>query len=227
MAKGEGKSKLAAAQKALTFVKPGMSVGLGTGSTAEIFIGLLGNKNKEEGLDISCIPTSLATEKQARSLGLPLADFSSIDSLDAAFDGADQIDPRLNLIKGLGGALVREKIVDLRAARFYVMAGENKLVDFLSGIVPVEVVPLAEEPVRRELVGLGAKDAPTRMEGGKKFVSDNGNLILHAKFGRIADPEGLDTLITKLPGVLESGIFTPKNAVGVIGRQDGTARLLG
>jgi len=219
-------SKLACAKKALSFVNRGMSVGLGTGSTSQIFIDLLGKKNNEEDMDLTCVATSRASEEQAKKLGLKLVEFSNIDSLDAAFDGADQVDPKLNLIKGLGGALVREKIVDYRARRFYVMVGENKLVKQLSGIVPVEVMPIAEEPVRRELVGLGAASAPTRMDGGKKFVSDNGNFILHASFPEIADPEKLEQDIVRLPGVVDSGIFTSRNVVVVAGKPDGTARVL-
>jgi len=219
-------SKLACAKKALGFVKQGMSVGLGTGSTAEIFIDLLGKKNKEEDMDLTCVATSRASDEQAKSLGLAVVEFSNIDSLDAAFDGADQVDPKLNLIKGLGGALVREKIVDYRARRFYVMAGENKLVKRLSGVVPVEIIPMSEEHVRRELVGMGAASASTRMAGAKKFITDNGNVILHADFPEIKDPEWLDTQITKLPGVLESGIFTSRNVAVVVGKQDGTSRML-
>jgi ribose 5-phosphate isomerase A len=224
---GMDKSKLAAAQKALEFVKMGSSIGLGTGSTAEIFIDLLGKKNKEEELDISCIATSVASERQAKRLGLRVVSFGEIDRLDAAFDGADQVDAKLNLIKGLGGALVREKIVDYRAMKFYVMVGEGKLVKKLSGIVPVEVIPLAGEPVRRELVGLGAKSAQARMDGGKKFISDNGNIILHADFPEISDPKKLDDDIVKLPGVLESGIFTSRNVLVIAGKPDGTCRVLG
>jgi len=219
-------SKLACATKALSFVKQGMSIGLGTGSTAEIFIDLLGKRNKEDDMDLTCVATSRASEEQAKKLGLKTVEFSNIDSLDTAFDGADQVDPKLNLIKGLGGALVREKIVDYRARRFYVMVGENKLVKSLSGIVPVEIIPMSEEHVRRELVGMGAISAPTRVDGGKKFVSDNGNFILHADFQKIADPEWLDSQITKLPGVLESGIFTSRNVAVLVGKTNGTSKML-
>jgi len=219
-------SKIAAAQKALTFVKRGMSIGLGTGSTAEIFIEMLGKANRGEDMDLECIATSRASEAQARKLGLKLDGFDAIDRLDAAFDGADQVDPKFNLIKGLGGALVREKVVDYRARKFYVMVGENKLVKQLSGTVPVEVMPIAEEPVRRELVGLGARAAPTRMDGAEKFVSDNGNFILHADFPEISDPEKLERDIVRLPGVVDSGIFTSKNVVVIVGNPDGTARVL-
>jgi len=219
-------SKLACAKQALSFVKPGMSVGLGTGSTAEIFIDLLGKKNREDDMDLTCVSTSKASEEQARKLGLKTVEFSSIDSLDAAFDGADQVDQKYNLIKGLGGALVREKIVDYRARRFYVMVGENKLVRQLSGIVPVEVIPMSEEHVRRELVGMGATAAPTRADGGKKFVSDNGNFILHATFPKIPDPKALETDIMRLPGVVDNGIFTSRNVAVVVGKKDGTSKML-
>lgn len=219
-------SKLACATKALSFVKQEMSVGLGSGSTSEIFIDLLGKKNREEDMGLACVATSRASEEQARKLGLPLVQFSKIDSLDAAFDGADQVDPKHNLIKGLGGALVREKIVDYRARRFYVMVGENKLVKALSGIVPVEIIPMSEEHVRRELIGMGASSAPTRMDGGRKFVSDNGNNILHAAFPKISDPEGLETDIVRLPGVVDNGIFTSRNVAVIVGNRDGTSKML-
>ena len=219
-------SKLACAKMALSFVKPGMSVGLGTGSTSEIFIDLLGKKNKEDDMDLTCVPTSKASEEQAKKLGLKVVEFSNMDSLDAAFDGADQVDPKYNLIKGLGGALVREKIVDYRARRFYVLVGENKLVKQLSGIVPVEVIPMSEEHVRRELVGMGAKSAQTRMDNGKKFVSDNGNFILHADFPKIPDPKALETDIMRLPGVVDNGIFTSRNVAIVVGKKDGTSKIL-
>ena len=219
-------SKLACAAKALEFVERGMSVGLGTGSTAEIFIDLLGKKNKEDDMDLACVATSRASDAQARKLGLPVVEFSEIDSLDASFDGADQVDPEFNLIKGLGGALVREKIVDYRARKFYVMVGEGKLVKQLSGIVPVEIIPMSEEQVRRELMGMGAKSAKARMDGPKKFTSDNGNTILHADFPEIPEPGKLENDIVKLPGVVDSGIFTSGNVAVVVGKPDGTSRVL-
>jgi len=219
-------SKFACAAKALTFVKQGMTVGLGSGSTSAIFIDLLGKKNKEDDLDLTCVATSRASEEQAKKLGLTLVEFSKIDSLDAAFDGADQVDPKYNLIKGLGGALVREKIVDYRARRFYVMVGENKLVKALSGIVPVEIIPMSEEHVRRELVGMGASSAPTRVDGGKKFASDNGNFILHAAFPKISDPEALENDMMRLPGVVDNGIFTSRNVAVIVGKKDGTSKIL-
>ena len=215
--------KIAAAAKALEFVMPGTMIGLGTGSTAAAFIELLGKKNKAERLGLTCIATSKASGRQAKRLGLTLAGFESIAEVDAAFDGADQVDSGGTLIQGLGGALVSEKIVDYRAKKFFVMVGENKLVSALSGIVPVEVIPLAEEAVRRELLSMGASGAETRMEGGKKFVSDNGNPILHANFQEIPDPKRLELELNGIAGVVDNGIFTSKNVAVVVGRKDGTA----
>ncbi|MCX8174888.1 MAG: ribose-5-phosphate isomerase RpiA [Candidatus Micrarchaeota archaeon] len=219
-------SKLAAAKKALEFVKPGMNVGLGTGSTSEIFIELLGQKNRRQRLNLTCIATSNASAYKAKRLGLRLSDFSRISRLDIAFDGADQVDSDLNLLKGLGGALVREKIVDYRADRFVVMVGQNKLVRRLYGVVPVEVIPMAEDAVKQDLVRLGARGFETRMDGRRKFVSDNSNLILHAEFGQIANPRRLEDRLNGIAGVVDNGIFSKKKPIVVVGHPDGTARII-
>lgn len=219
-------SKYASAREALRFVKKGMAIGLGTGSTAEIFIDLLGERNRREKLDLTCIATSRASEAQARKLGLKLAGFDEIRKLDAAFDGADQVDRSLNLIKGLGGALVREKIVDYRAEKFIVMAGESKLVERLSGAIPVEVIPIAEDAVKRDLEGLGAAAFETRKDGRRKFVSDNSNLIVHAHFPPIGKPERLEDEINRIAGVVDNGIFSKKKPMVLVGRNDGGTRML-
>lgn len=220
-------SKLSAAEEALKWVKPGMSVGLGTGSTAEVFIELLGRKNSHQDLKLRCIATSVASETQAQRLNLPLCGFSELESLDIAFDGADQVDSKLNLIKGLGGALVREKIVDYRAKKFVVMVGENKIVQKLSGIVPVEVIPLAGHAVARDLKKLGATGIETRMAGTEKFETDNGNHILHVHFGEIPDPKKLEDAINGIAGVVDNGIFSQNKPVVIVGNGSGKARVLG
>jgi len=220
------KIKEAAAKYALSLVKPGMKIGLGSGSTAEIFIELLGEKNEKTELDLTCIATSFASEKQAQRLGLRLVGFGEIDKLDMAFDGADQVDSELNLIKGLGGALVREKIVDYRAEKLIILVGENKMVRTLSGTVPVEVIPLAEEAVKRDLLKLGATRFETRMDGRRKFVSDNSNLIIHADFKKIADPKRLEAEINGIAGVVDNGIFSQKTPTVIIGQKNGSTRVL-
>jgi len=219
-------SKLASAKEALKLVRKGQNIGLGTGSTTKIFIDLLGEKNKKEHLGITCIATSVASEYQAKKLGLPLAGFDTLKKLDIAFDGADRVDDHLNLIKGLGGALVREKIVDYRADKFVVMVGENKMAPRLSGIVPVEVIPLAEEAVKRDLMKLGATRFETRMDGRRKFVSDNSNLILHAEFPKIKDPKRLENEINAIAGVVDNGLFTEKKPIVIVGMENGGARTI-
>src|SRR3989338_1501939 len=217
-------SKLAASQEALKLVKPGMKIGLGTGSTTAIFIDLLGKKNKEERLNLICIATSLASEYQAKKIGLRLSSFEETKKLDIAFDGADEVDANMNMIKGLGGALVREKIVDYRADKFVVMVGENKMVKRLAGIVPVEVIPLAEDAVKQDLVRLGAKRFETRMDGRRKFISDNSNLILHVEFGEIENPAELEDELNRIAGVVDNGLFTRKRPIVIVGMQNGKAR---
>lgn len=219
-------AKYASAHEALRFVKKGMSIGLGTGSTAEIFIDLIGKKNAADDLELSCIATSKASESQARKLGMKLTGFDEIAKLDAAFDGADQVDWNLNLVKGMGGALVREKIVDYRAEKFIVMAGENKLVERLAGIIPVEVIPLAEDAVKRDLKELGAAAFETRKDGRRKFISDNSNLIVHAHFPYIEKPEKLEDEINQIAGVVDNGIFARKKPIVLVGREDGGTKTL-
>ena len=219
-------SKLAAAKEALKFVKPGMNIGLGTGSTTAIFIDLLGKKNRQDRLGLTCIATSVASKKQAESLGLEISGFDRLDTLDVAFDGADQVDSGLNMIKGLGGALVREKIVDYRAGELVIMVGENKLVGRLTGTVPVEVIPLSEWAVKRDLIKLGAKKFETRMDGRRKFISDNSNLIVHAEFPEIDEPRWLEDAINRLAGVVDNGIFTGKRPRVIVGDSKGRTRAL-
>jgi len=177
-------------------------------------------------MGLTCIATSLASEKQAKKLGLELAGFDEIKRLDIAFDGADQVDSGLCLIKGLGGALVREKIVDYRAETFVVMVGENKIVKTLSGTVPVEIIPLAEDAVKRDLMKLGATRFETRMDGRRKFISDNSNVIVHADFPNISDPKKLEDGINRVAGVVDNGIFSQKKPVVIIGHENGSARRL-
>ncbi len=190
-----------------------MRLGLGTGSTARHFVELLGARVKQ-GLSVTCVPTSVATAKQARELGIPLTDLEAAPLLDLTVDGADEIGPRLNLIKGAGGALWREKIVAAASARMVVIAERSKLVDQLGSLpLPIEVnafglgaTRLRIEAVMREHGATGGLRQRLR-PGGEPFVTDGGHLILDALFGRISRPEALATALLEIPGVVQHGLF--------------------
>lgn len=191
--------------EALAHVKDGDVVGLGTGQAATAFIRALGTAVKA-GLSVSGVPTSEVSASLARTLGIPLVPAPL--ALDVAVDGADEVDPRLDLIKGYGGALVREKIVAAAARRFVVLVGREKLVPTLGarGRLPVEVVRFAMPFCRRRLTELGY---PPTLRGtdGAPLVTDNGNLILDAAVKSIADPAALDATLRAIPGVVGTGLF--------------------
>jgi len=216
--------KFNAAQKAVEFVKSGMVVGLGTGRTSEIFIKLLGKKVKEDKMKVVCVPTSVRAEKVAKRAGLVVRKLNEVKGVDLAVDGADQVDTKLNLIKGYGGALFREKIVDYGAKRFVVIVDESKLRGVLGGWVPLEVSPFAAEQVRRELKKLGIGER-TRMKNGRKFITDNWNVIIDVRFARINNPKSVDALLRSIPGVIETGIFSEKVWRVIIGSEAGVKLL--
>ena len=190
---------------ALAEVRPGTVVGLGTGQAATAFIHALG-KAVKEGLRVTGVPTSDASADLARQLGISLIEQPV--SLDVAVDGADEVDPQLDLVKGFGGALVREKIVAAAARRFIVLVGEEKLVKVLGarGRLPVEVVPFAVPFVTRRLTELGYPPV-LRPKDGRPWVTDNGNLILDATVTTIPDPATLDRTLLDIPGVVGTGLF--------------------
>jgi ribose 5-phosphate isomerase A len=184
-----------------------MIVGLGTGSTATHFIRGLGERVRQ-GLQVACIPTSEESRRLAAELSVPLTTFADHPSIDITVDGADEVSPSLDLIKGLGGALVREKIVAHASKRVIIVVDESKLVPKLgiTAVVPVEVIPLACHVLLRRLKELGG-DASLRQKGGLPFISDNGNTILDWKTGPIDDPSALEKQLKTLTGVVDSGIF--------------------
>jgi ribose 5-phosphate isomerase A len=197
------KAGLAAAAE----VEQGMVVGLGTGSTVRYTIEELGRRVKTEGLRIVGIPTSKASEALARSVGIPLSDLDQHPHVDLTIDGADEVDPKLRLIKGGGGALTREKVVAAASRRMVVVADEAKLVETLGQFpLPIEVLPFAKTPVQRWL-GEHARLVSVRRDDEVEYHTDNGNVILDAKFGRIDDPEALERTIGLLPGVVCVGLF--------------------
>jgi ribose 5-phosphate isomerase A len=205
--------KHAAAARAVELVRPGMKLGLGTGSTARHFVELLGERARA-GLDVVGVPTSETTRADAERCGVPLTTLEETPRLDLTVDGADEIGPGLILIKGGGGALLREKIVAAASARMAVIADESKMVSVLGAFpLPIEVLPFglaatrgAIEAAINDLGGAG----PLKLRAGKDghaFVTDGGHWILDAHLGRIAQPELLAQKLAAIPGVMEHGLF--------------------
>ena len=195
------------AEMALDFVVDGAVLGLGSGRAAEAFVRTLGTRVRA-GLHVRGIPTSQATAKLAVEVGIPLTALDEVAAIDVTVDGADEVDPQLNLIKGYGGALVREKIVAAASRRLVILVGTEKLVQALGarGILPVEVVPFGTAPCSRQLVAMGYP--PTlRMRDSRPFVTDNGNHILDCTVTTIRDPLHLERDLRSLPGVVGTGLF--------------------
>jgi ribose 5-phosphate isomerase A len=214
--------KRQAAEHALSYVQDGMRLGLGTGSTAAKFVELLGAKVKA-GLKVICVPTSEATRVQAAALNIPLATLDQYPVLDLTIDGADELDEELRLIKGGGGALLREKIVAVASERLVIIADNSKLVEVLGRYpLPLEVVVFGLEATRRLVIDLAGDcgcDGEVKLRtgaNGTPFLTDSGNHILDCAFGAIDDPEALDDALKLIPGVVESGLFLGIADVGII-----------
>jgi ribose 5-phosphate isomerase A len=217
--------KRAAAISALDEIRPGMLVGLGTGSTAAHFIRELGVR-VQEGLQIHAIPTSEESRLLAEQCGIPLIALSGARQIDVTVDGADEVSSGLDVMKGLGGALVREKIVAHSSKRLVIIVDEVKLVDRLgrNAPVPVEVVPFAAEVVAARLHRWGG-EAILRQRNGKPFISDNGNLVLDWQHGVVDHPQLLEKEIKGITGVVDSGIFAHVAALVIVGTSTGIHRL--
>lgn len=206
---------------AANLVKSGSIVGLGTGSTTAYTIQYLGERLKSGELkDIVGIPTSFQSEVLAKEYGVPLTTLDAVDHIDIAIDGADEVDPHKNLIKGGGAAHTREKVVDYLAAQFIVVVDSGKLVDKLGSVfaVPVEVIPMALTPVTNAIKALGGK--PELRMGVKKagpVITDQGNMVLDVTFDSIDDPVNLEKTLNNIPGVLENGIFVNCADVVLVG----------
>jgi ribose 5-phosphate isomerase A len=202
-----------------------MVLGLGHGSTTRIAVDFIGQRVQAGILrNIVAVPTSEETRRQAGALGIPLATLAEYSVLDLAIDGADEVDPALNLIKGLGGALLREKIVEITAQRFVVVVDESKLVDRLGtrGPLPVEVTQFAWEAHVRWLESLGCRAELRREAGGAPFVTDNHNYIVHCTFpDGISDPVALGQTLIQRPGILEHGLFLGMATEVVVAGRDG------
>jgi ribose 5-phosphate isomerase A len=223
--------KIAAAERALRFVEPKMRLGLGTGSTATKFVDLLGAAVKD-GLSVLCVPTSESTRKQAAALGIPLSTLDDTPFLDLTIDGADELDSELRLIKGGGGALLREKIVATASDRMIVVADASKRVEQLGAFpLPVEVARFGVTATRNMIEMLAADagcQGEIRLRLGQDrqpFVTDGGNYIFDCMFGRIDDPESLDEALKFIPGVIENGLFLGMADLAVVAGAEGVVVL--
>jgi ribose 5-phosphate isomerase A len=208
---------------ALRFVKPGHTIGLGTGRAASAFMRALGTS----GIDVRGVPTSTPAEELARSVGIPIVTLAEAGKIDTDFDGADEVDSPLNLIKGYGGALVREKIVAASSRRFVVLVGYEKIVKRLGdrGSIPVEVVPFGVSLVSAKIKAMGMKPR-VRENDGKEFITDNANLILDCAVKAIASPARLDRELLAIPGVVGTGLFVAMADVVLVAEASGKIRTL-
>lgn len=200
-------AKQRAAIEAAQLIKEGMTVGLGTGSTSAFAIDAIGER-VQQGLSITAVASSTRSEEQAGKAGIRLISFSEVDAIDIYIDGADEVDQELNLIKGGGGALLREKILAFHASQFIVIVDESKLVEHLGKfLLPVEIVPFAMELTLRQLQKLNCT-ITIRRENGQPYITDNGNMIIDCDFKKIENVSALHDAINSIPGVVENGLFT-------------------
>jgi ribose 5-phosphate isomerase A len=213
--------KKAAAESAADFVQNGMVVGLGTGSTAFFAIHKIAERILS-GLKIHAVATSVQTENIARELNIPIISFSDVAVIDLAIDGADEVDPAGNLIKGGGGALLREKVVASNSRAFHVVVDHTKMVQSLGRFpLPIEIFPFAYELTLKRISAMANK-VSIRKNGDKFFITDNGNLIVDGDFYPIAEPAALNVALKSIPGVAETGIFTSALVTSVtVGLEDG------
>jgi ribose 5-phosphate isomerase A len=219
--------KLQAAERALGYLEGGMRVGLGSGSTALKFVELAGARVRQ-GLELTGVPTSAATRRAAEQAGIPLTTLDEHPSLDLTVDGADELDPRLRLIKGGGGALLKEKIVATAAARMIVIADASKRVARLGAFpLPIEVVRFGLAATCGHIEALaaevGCRATPTLRRGsaGEPFLTEAGNVILDCAFGAIPDPEALDGVLHRIAGVVETGLFLGIAAAAIVAGPEG------
>jgi ribose 5-phosphate isomerase A len=214
--------KLKAAQRALELVEPGMSVGLGSGSTATLWIQLLGQRVRDHGLKIKAIASSEDSEHLGRSFGIPIVTFDDCPRLDLTVDGADEIAPGLALIKGGGGKLLREKIVAGATERFVIVADGSKIVNKLGkAALPVEVIPMAAPLIRRSLERLGFTVALRLSPNGSPYITDEGNLLFDCSGMVIEDPPALAARLDTTVGLVEHGLFLNMASLALIATEDG------
>ena len=209
---------------ALRYVKSGQTVGLGTGRAASAFIRALG----EHRIKVRGVPTSNASAELARALGIEIAELEGKARIDVDVDGADEVDPRLNLVKGWGGAMVREKVVACASRKVVILVGAEKLVTRLGqrGRLPVEVVPFAVHYAMRRMRELGLKPSLRMTPQGREFMSDNGNLVVDCGLRAIGAPARLENELLAIPGVVGTGLFVGIASVVLVAERDGSIRAL-
>lgn len=221
--------KKAVAEKAVNeYVKDGMIVGLGTGSTAYYAIKRLGERVKEEGLNITCTATSVRSEELAKEFGLTVLDVDDVTHIDVTIDGADEVDPNMQLIKGLGGALIREKIVAAASQSEVIIVDETKLVETLGTKcpLPVEVLKFGHKKTKYALQLQGC-EAKLRTVDQQPFVTDNGNYIYDCQFESIQNPFFLESRINVIPGTVDNGLFLNTATTVLVSHKDGTITKMG
>ena len=210
--------KQAAARASLEYVRDGQIVGLGTGSTATFAIRMLGERVRE-GMKIRGIPSSIASHDLATQVGIPLITFDDAQQIDVTIDGADEFDPALNLIKGGGGAMLREKIVAFASRQLVIVTDASKQVPVLGKFpLPVEVITFAEPLIANKISDLGAKVIQRQDKSGKAYVTDEGHHILDCHFGQIPDPVALARTLSDMPGIVEHGLFVGMASVVVMAK---------
>tara|TARA_Y100001970_G_scaffold172573_1_gene210914 strand:+ start:2074 stop:2763 length:690 start_codon:yes stop_codon:yes gene_type:complete len=217
--------KILAAKKAFEYVEDGMKLGLGTGSTADEFTKILSD-NVKNGLDVICVPTSENTKNLAESLNIPLASLENLNFLDLTVDGADEVDDNLSLLKGGGGALLREKIIAFNSKKMIVIADDTKKVSKLGKFrLPVELIKFEHKitinRVLEKLENIGYPGiAELRVINGNPFITDSENFIYDLSIGLIEEPAIIDNLLNTIPGVVESGLFVDMANIIIIGEQN-------
>jgi len=227
MANDQEKEKEAAARESLRFVRDGDIVGLGSGSTAAYAVRFLAERMRV-GLKIRGIPTSVRTQQLATGLGIPLTTLDEVEQVDVTIDGADEIDPKLRLIKGGGGALLREKIIASASRQLVIVADSSKQVAVLGKFpLPVEVIPFAQKLVAKRIEALGATVKLREYADRNPLVTDEGHHILDCSFGQIPDPPALARELDSMPGVVEHGLFIGMASVALIGTESGVKEIRG
>jgi ribose 5-phosphate isomerase A len=217
--------KKIAAEKAVEYVENGMILGLGTGSTTYWAIQRIGQRIKE-GLKIRAVASSEKSAELARKIGISLTSFSEIDFINLTIDGADEVDKNRNLIKGGGGALLREKIIASNSERLIIVVDESKMVKDLGKFpLPVEVVQFASSLTLKKISGLGCEPI-LRMKDGREFITDNGNYIVDCNFRSIIDPAALNLELHQMPGVVETGLFVGMSPTIIVGHANGEVKQL-